>query len=177
MPRAGRCPSACGCAATTAVSRPGWRATGSPRSPARCRRRSWSWARGGGRGSPPLPPRWPWGAAGAGRLPPRAPPACGVEAEPVAFGVVDPPRQTSGRGEVVVRCDAETSFAVGISPGGTSGGTRRMAGPDGGRLDYYLFTDAGYSTPWGDGQAIGNARPGNSDGSTPSRLTIYGIVP
>jgi spore coat protein U-like protein len=125
----------------------------------------------------PLIHRLVLAAALATGLPAAASAACSVEVEPVAFGVVDLTRQSSGRGEVVVRCDAETAFAVGISPGDTSGETRRMAGPDGGRLDYYLFTDAGYSTPWGDGQAIGNARPGNSDGSTPSRLTIYGIVP
>ena len=31
--------------------------------------------------------------------------------------------------------------------------------------------------PWGDGQAIGGPVAGRSDGRTPARLTIYGLVP
>jgi spore coat protein U-like protein len=103
--------------------------------------------------------------------------ACSVELAPVAFGVIDLARQSRGTGEVVVRCDGAATFEVGISPGTAGGGTRRMAGPDAGRLDYYLFADAGHSVPWGDGQAIGGTRAGSSDGSTPTRLTIYGVVP
>jgi spore coat protein U-like protein len=103
--------------------------------------------------------------------------ACSVELAPVAFGVIDLARQSRGTGEVVVRCDGAATFEVGISPGAAGGGTRRMAGPDAGRLDYYLFADAGHSVPWGDGQAIGGTRAGSSDGSTPTRLTIYGVVP
>ena len=48
---------------------------------------------------------------------------------------------------------------------------------DGGRLDYYLFADAGHSIPWGDGEALGNPVSAASDGTAPKRLTIYGIVP
>jgi spore coat protein U-like protein len=103
--------------------------------------------------------------------------ACSVELAPVAFGVIDLARQSRGTGEVVVRCDGAATFEVGISPGGAGDGTRRMAGPDAGRLDYYLFADAGHSIPWGDGQAIGGTRAGSSDGGTPTRLTIYGVVP
>jgi spore coat protein U-like protein len=102
---------------------------------------------------------------------------CSVQAEPVAFGVIDPQRQSRGTGEVVVRCDVPTTFAVGLSPGDAAGDTRRMAGRDGGRLDYDLFADPGYSIPWGDGDALGNAVKALSDGATPKRLTIYGIVP
>jgi spore coat protein U-like protein len=103
--------------------------------------------------------------------------ACSVELSPVSFGVIDLARQSKGTGEVVVRCDGATTFQVGISPGGAGDGTRRMSGPDAGRLDYHLFADAGHSIPWGDGQAIGKARAGSSDGGTPTRLTIYGVVP
>ena len=57
------------------------------------------------------------------------------------------------------------------------GGTRRMDGPGGGRLDYQLFSDAGRAVPWGDGGSAGSPVSGSSDGSTPRRLTIYGEVP
>lgn len=102
---------------------------------------------------------------------------CSVDAAPVDFGVVDPQRQSRGTGEIVARCDATTAFTVGISPGGGGSGGRRMRGSPGGRLDYYLFADPGYSVPWGDGAAIGDPVAAVTDGANPKRLTIYGIVP
>ncbi len=102
---------------------------------------------------------------------------CSVELAPVAFGVVDPAQRSLGTGEVVVSCDAAASFEAAISAGGAGGATRRMTGPNGGRLDYRLFTDAGRSIPWGDGGSAGDPVAGSSDGGAPSRLTIYGEVP
>lgn len=103
---------------------------------------------------------------------------CSVEVSPVAFGNIDLMRASRGTGEVVVRCDQPAEFSVGLSPGGSAGGgERRMRGPGNARLDYFLMADAGYSIPWGDGQAIGNPRGGRSDGAAPTRLTIYGIIP
>lgn len=102
--------------------------------------------------------------------------ACTIDLEPVSFGIVDTQRQTSGTGQVVVRCDSAATFTVGISPGG-GGETRRMLGPDGTRLDYYLFSEAGRSVPWGDGQAIGPPVSASSDGTGQQRLTIYGTIP
>lgn len=107
-----------------------------------------------------------------------APPAlaaCSVDTDPVAFGEIDVTRTSTGTGTVVVRCDTDTSFAVGISPGGSD--PRRMSGPQGSELEYHLFADAGYSIPWGDGQAIGQPRSGRNDGVGATRLTIYGVVP
>ncbi|MEK0081961.1 spore coat U domain-containing protein [Benzoatithermus flavus] len=103
--------------------------------------------------------------------------ACSVSADPVAFGTIDVTRTSTGTGAVIVRCDAAASFEVGISPGRSGGEPRQMAGPQGGRLDYYLFADAGHSVPWGDGQAIGGTRSGRSDGAATTRLVIYGVVP
>lgn len=102
---------------------------------------------------------------------------CSVESSPVAFGTIDVLRPTRGTGEIVVRCDEPTEFRVGLSPGGGGSEGRRMDGPGNTRLDYALFADAGYSIPWGDGQAIGNPRAGASDGKGPQRLTVYGIIP
>lgn len=102
---------------------------------------------------------------------------CSVDANPVAFGIVDPQRQSRGTGEIVIHCDAATTITVGISPGGGGSGGRRMRGSSGGRLDYYLFADAGNSVPWGDGAAIGNPVTASADGGTAKRLTIYGVIP
>lgn len=103
--------------------------------------------------------------------------ACSVDAQPVAFGIVDPQRQNRGTGEVVIHCDAATTITVGLSPGGGGSGGRRMRGSTGGRLDYYLFSDAGNSVPWGDGAAIGNPVTTSAEGGTAKRLTIYGVIP
>ncbi len=104
--------------------------------------------------------------------------ACSVEASPVAFGTIDVLALSRGTGEVVVRCDEPTAFSVGISPGTGGAEGRSMAGPDREALAYALFADAGYSIPWGDGQAIGPPRDGQSGGNGgPTRLTIHGLVP
>lgn len=120
---------------------------------------------------------WPlvaWLAAG---LAAPAAAGCSVAASPVAFGVIDTARNSRGAGEVVVRCDAPAEFRVGLSPGGEGGEERRMRGPGGARLTYFLFADPGYSIPWGDGRAIGSSRAGRSDGEGPVRLTVHGIIP
>lgn len=103
--------------------------------------------------------------------------ACSVTAAPVAFGTINSMAQSRGTSEVVVRCDEPASFAVGLSPGRGGSDGRRMEGPWGARLDYFLFADPGYTIPWGDGQAIGNPVAGRSEGTAPVRLTIYGIIP
>ncbi|MFZ1427087.1 MAG: spore coat protein U domain-containing protein [Geminicoccaceae bacterium] len=102
---------------------------------------------------------------------------CSVDTEPVAFGIADPQRQTRGTGEVVIHCDATTTITVGLSPGGGGSGGRRMRGSTGGRIDYYLFSDAGNSVPWGDGAAIGNPVTASAEGGIARRLTIYGVIP
>lgn len=102
---------------------------------------------------------------------------CSVDTQPVSFGIVDPQRQSRGTGEIVVDCDVTTTISVGISPGGGGSGGRRMRGSGGGRLDYYLFADAGHSVPWGDGAAIGNPVTASADGGTAKQLTIYGVIP
>ena len=101
---------------------------------------------------------------------------CSVELAPVTFGAVDTRENNRGTGEVVVRCDQATGFEVAISGGG-AGGTRRMDGPEGGRLDYRLFADAARAVPWGDGGSVGNAVAAASDGTGQRRLTIYGEIP
>lgn len=102
---------------------------------------------------------------------------CSIELSPVTFGVVDLTRRSGGTGEVVVRCDVASSFAVAISPGHGGSGTRRMSGPGGSRLDYQLFSDAGRSVPWGDGTSEGPPVTSSSNGNGLRRLTIYGAVP
>ena len=102
---------------------------------------------------------------------------CSVELSPVTFGVVDTTQRSRGTGEVVLRCDDPAAFEVAIAAGSAVGGTRRMDGPSGSRLDYRLFSDSGRSVPWGDGGSTGGPVSGSSDGAAQTRLTIYGEVP
>ena len=61
--------------------------------------------------------------------------------------------------------------------GAGGGGTRRMDGPGGSRLDYRLFADAARAVPWGDGGSLGAPVAAASDGNDARRLTIYGEIP
>lgn len=57
---------------------------------------------------------------------------------------------------------------------------RRMVGPDGHTLSYYLYTDAARSIPWGNTQATSVLLPqvAASGGSVPEgNLTVFGRVP
>lgn len=99
---------------------------------------------------------------------------CSLAVDPVAFGTIELGRSATGTGSLVVRCDEATSFTIAIAPGE---GTQRMRGPGGAHLDYDLFQDAGHSRPWGDGREAGSERTGQSDGTEPVRLTVYGMVP
>jgi spore coat protein U-like protein len=99
--------------------------------------------------------------------------ACQVAVDPVAFGTIDPTRESTGTGRVVVTCDAATATSVALS---APGGGRTLAGPGGAAIFYELYQDVARTTRWGDG----GFRParGASVGSTePSRLTIYGVIP
>jgi len=102
--------------------------------------------------------------------------ACQVDTKPVAFGVVDVANRNDSNGEIVLNCSMGTSFAIGLSSN-SSTGSRSMAGPNGGRLAYDLFTDRTRATRLGDGGGGGSEVTGSSDGESASRFTIYGRVP
>lgn len=99
--------------------------------------------------------------------------ACEVDANPVAFGTVDPTRRSTGTGRIVVTCDAATAFTVGLSD---PGGTRRMSGPGSATLAYELYQDASRSLAWGEGGGR-PARSGNAPADERVELTVYGAVP
>lgn len=117
---------------------------------------------------------WTWPVVGAALvIGGQAQALCSIELSPVAFGVIDTSRRSTGTGEVVVRCDTATSFAVAIS----AGGGRRMNGPGSSRLDYHLYADAARAVLWGDGGSVGEPVTASNDGAGAQRLTIYGEVP
>lgn len=102
--------------------------------------------------------------------------ACQIDVKPVAFGIIDVGQRSDSTGEIAVSCAIATSFSVAINGVGAPD-DRFMTGPGSGRLAYGLFTDATFSTLWGDGSGAGQVVTGMNDGETISRLTVYGRVP
>jgi spore coat protein U-like protein len=103
----------------------------------------------------------------------QTPGSCDVSASAVSFGEVDVRRNTETRGEVRVRCDAPTSFALALSPGHGDYSARRMRGPSGAELEYNLYLDGAHRRVLGDGTA-GTALLSGEDTKD---FVIYGLVP
>jgi spore coat protein U-like protein len=78
---------------------------------------------------------------------------------------------------VTVNCSSTAPYQVSLGAGANLlGGTRRMAGPAGARLDYALYSDGARSVPWGDGTLLG-ARLGGTGSGGNQTLTVYGTIP
>lgn len=103
--------------------------------------------------------------------------ACTVDTQPVAFGVIDVTQTTESRGEIALSCSITTNVLVGLASASAPPGQRSMAGTNGRRLTYELYTDASRTAAWGDGNGAGAAVPANNVGEDTRRLTIYGEVP
>jgi spore coat protein U-like protein len=97
-----------------------------------------------------------------------------VAVDPVAFGTIDPTRESTGTGRVVVTCDDATGVTVELS---APSGARRMAGPSGAELAYELYQDAANAVAWGSGVGGRSARGASVGAGDPARLTIYGVIP
>lgn len=114
--------------------------------------------------------------------------SCTVTGEPVNFGPYNPisasPLTATGR--VTVSCQAPVlgllvPFNVALSQG-TSGSFNRSMSGTSTRLHYQLYTNATYSTPWGDGTSGTSTVAGsvlvsllNLPGT--AALPVYGRVP
>src|SRR5260370_27849805 len=78
---------------------------------------------------------------------------------------------------VSVTCTKTTAYNVGLSAGLATGPTvtnRSMTGPSSALLGYTLFSNAGYTTNWGN--TVGNdTLPGTGSGALQA-LSVYGQV-
>jgi len=100
--------------------------------------------------------------------------ACTVAATPLSFGPIDPlaERQVDGAGAVEVVCPEPTAYTISITPPPSGGGYRQMVGDDN-RLDYQLYSDAGYQLVWADGTG-GTGNVGGAAGPVGTEHPIYG---
>jgi spore coat protein U-like protein len=126
-------------------------------------------------------------ARGLGRLllgpwlawPALAQAACGVVAEPVAFGAYDFRSDTAlaGVGHIVIHCDTAADYQIALAPGAGSF-TQRTLVHDSDRLAYNLYLDMNHGLVWGDGSAGTAEATGHADGTgTDDDTVIYGLVP
>ncbi len=109
--------------------------------------------------------------------------SCIVSTTPVAFGDYNPVAATAvtAEGSVVVTCSNGTSYQVGLDAGSGTGATvasRVMDDAGAGVLTYGLYTDANWTTAWGNTVDIDTySDPVLTLGSGESQShTIYGQI-
>ncbi len=101
---------------------------------------------------------------------------CTVDAQPLAFGVVDLGAINHGRGTIVIECDVETEVSVALASG-FGGSQRAMVGPNGARLVYEIFSSLQTFQIWGDGSGHGQPVRVHLQAGERRTLTAYGVVP
>jgi spore coat protein U-like protein len=95
--------------------------------------------------------------------------SCSAYASGIAFGSYTGITSNT-TGSVTVTCTSGTTYSIGLSTGMASGATvtsRAMIGPSSALLSYKLFSDATYTSNWGDtsgsgwvsGTGTGSAQP------------------
>lgn len=100
--------------------------------------------------------------------------ACTVTSSPLVFGEIDPlvGQATDSVATLTVSCPETTSYSIAISS--DIGGHAMSAGAN--TLAYELYSDASYSTVWGDGTG-GTVTVEGMAGPLDSTHDIYGRVP
>lgn len=107
---------------------------------------------------------------------------CSVTAQDLLFGTrqaTDREIKGSSQNSIVVKCSMSTSYSVGLTPHSTSSesGQGELATTDSPeKIPYGLFSDAGYSKPWGNLVNI-NTVGGVGTGAAQAGLSVYGKVP
>lgn len=106
--------------------------------------------------------------------------SCTVSSTPVAFSTVNPisGSAATATGTVSVTCTNGTgwgaSAGLGTGTGATFSSRKMKSGTN--LLNYNLFTDAAYSTVWGDGTSS-TAKVSNTGSGTAQVFNVYGQVP
>lgn len=101
---------------------------------------------------------------------------CLVSATGLAFGTYTG-AVASSTSTISVTCTNTTPYNVGLNAGLATGATvtaRKMTGPASALLSYGLYSNAGYSTNWG--QTIGTDTVTGTGNGSAQALTVYGQV-
>jgi len=103
--------------------------------------------------------------------------SCSSYASGIAFGSYTGTTSDT-TGSVTVTCTSSTTYSIGLSAGISSGATvtaRAMIGPSLTLLSYKLFSDATYTSNWGDSSGSGWVT-GTGTGSAQA-YTIHAQIP
>ncbi len=108
--------------------------------------------------------------------------SCTVSAAPLAFAAEDvlDANPTDATADITVTCTNGTDYDIGLDAGSGAGAdttTRVMTATDasGDTLSYQLFQDAGYTTNWGEADAVDTVTD-TGDGTAQTH-TVYGRIP
>ncbi len=103
--------------------------------------------------------------------------SCSSYASGIAFGTyTETTSKTAGL--VTITCPSGTAYAIGFSAGMASGATvtsRAMTGPSSALLIYGLFSDAAYTSNWGN--ASGNGWVTGTGSGSAQAYTIHAQIP
>ena len=111
---------------------------------------------------------------------------CTISTSTVAFGVYDSvsahaSSPLNGTGTVTVTCTSGAAAAITLGQGSDPNPSstdavpkRRMQGSGGGRLSYFLYSNPGGTTVWGNTAGTGVAHTGTG---AATNLTVYGQIP
>jgi len=81
--------------------------------------------------------------------------SCSVSASALSFGTSVPSPMTAavdGRADITATCTNGRTYSIGLSAGGGANATealRQMTGSGGGTVNYAIYSDAGFTTVWG----------------------------
>lgn len=103
--------------------------------------------------------------------------ACTISANALKFGTYSGVLINS-TSSVSVTCTKTTTYNVGLSAGLATGATvtnRSMTGPSSALLGYKLFSNAGYTTNWGN--TVGTDTLAGTGNGAQQSLTVYGQIP
>ena len=101
---------------------------------------------------------------------------CIIDAPDLNLGTFDGTNNLAANSTISVRCTSGTTFFVDLSTGAGTYANRTMSnGTD--TLSYNLYTDAGYTTVWGDGTASTGRGSGTGAGmavGNAQSVLVYG---
>ena len=106
---------------------------------------------------------------------------CSATATALGFGVYVPGAGTIANNSTIsVKCTKNTPYTVALNAGATGGGTvaQRLMGSGANRLQYNLYTTAGFATVFGDGSGTSQTEAGAGAGvATANAITVFGQLP
>jgi spore coat protein U-like protein len=104
---------------------------------------------------------------------------CTVDTASISLGNYDPlvanySAAATPTGTVTVRCTKNTAYSIGLDNGGNfSAGERRMKSATNEFLNYDLYQDAAFATPWTTAQPV----TGTSTSRAPLGITVFARIP